>query len=464
MNILRNNVENIATLGYHSHTGWAVHPQILLLYDKLEMNQANYEAAIARGEEKESTFAYIVSRLLQEYRREGLLVLKDYEKEITAEDKDLVNEIVDRWIATIPDKVINLCYNIYSVMADVSRKRLKYAYIGEPTFKDFVRDVETYTSWLQRLRQKGLISSDREIVKHYLEHVIFSKKLLSKPHKPVFDWESCSKLREWLISGSVVPRPVRQDELQQLKETTKVKTLSTLIEILVEHEEILDDKQLHAFLKKRKKLNEVRTQVENMNRRVWNFINRRSDRQSYTMDAFVNIVKPQIDRLHEELESVELEKKAFKRSPLNKIITTATGFLSFAGNIISTILVPVLPSVVTGSVEKGTSVVGYLGKRGIEKKYADLRWCSIYQHIYEDSLMKRTNIRIKLDSYGSGVTGYTETEICTLLGINRHTLYRCEEMGLLPGVTRDRWARKIYTDKHVETLMQWLTSTHGNSP
>jgi len=450
--------ETICTLGYHSHRGWVIRPQIFLLYDKILMNRESYESAVARGESKESTFAHIVSELLKEYRQKGLIELEDYEVPITTEDKELVDQAVEHWLRTLPEEVSELLQAIYTTQADVWEGRLLYLSPGEPAYAKMANEIDTFRQWVSRVKQQEFIVADKEILIHYLQQVVFTNKIVSGAGTPVFDWPSNMKLRAWMLSTLPLPETQRKLELQHLEHGTRIRTLNALVEVIVEDQAILDDKQVAEFLERRTEMKDVRRQVDAMNRTLWDFVRHQAEQGHLdAVDMFLSTLKLQVDKLKRDLKSIELEKTISARK---KLVTSAAGLVTGAASAAASLFVPIVPGLAKTVVDKALEKsVSKLGDKLVERKYPELMWAAIYQDAYAGSLTKRTSLTVRLDSFhDQHAPEYGERDVCDILGISKAQLYHYEEQGLLLPALRDRWNRRIYTPAHLERLMQLVLS------
>lgn len=219
---------NICTLGYHSHTSWVFEPQILLLYDGLEMNRDVFESAIDRGHRRESTLDYLVAQLLQEYQHERLLLLKDYEAQISSEERSLLVEIVKDWIANRSEELARLFAQAYQDRITHLKRKLGHLDLKEPVYKDITRDIQRLEDGKNRIAALQFDEYAEYIIRHYLEQIILSQKVLTAPNEPVFEWWSYHRLREWLASQPLLGYPTSAIQSasvyrQSLKESTKVR-------------------------------------------------------------------------------------------------------------------------------------------------------------------------------------------------------------------------------------------------
>lgn len=451
---------NVCTLGYHSHTSWVFEPQILLLYDGLEMNRDVFESAMDRGNRRESTLDYLVAQLLQEYKREGLLLLKDYEEQISPEERSLLAEIVKYWMANRPEQLAQLLAQACQDRIEHLTRKLQYLETSEQQmYKDIFRDIQRLKNMKNRIAALCFDEYAEYITRHYLEQVIFSQKALATPNEPVFEWLSYRRLRELLASQPLLAYPVNAIQSasvhrQSLKEGTQVLVLNTLLEYWVDEHQVVDESQLREFLKHRERLGEIRGMVQEINQSIWEVVEagmEDSDAREAIYE-FEQLLDERVERLHRQWKRVQLEKRAAQRKPLIRIVTSVTSGITAAAS-----LVPI-----PGVVDKLTEwAIHSSVNRLVDVKYPELRWCYIfqdYQRIYEDSLHKRQRARVNVrrGTRPSAKT-YFDYELCEMFAIAQSQLHEYEKQGLLPKVTRNWRGLRIYTDAHVKALRNVLS-------
>lgn len=448
--------ESICTLGYHSHRGWVIRPQVFLLYDKILMNKESYESAIYRGEIRESSFAYIVSELLKEYRKTGVIELRDYEDEVEASDKELVDGIVERWVRSIPQELGALLRGIYSTQADVWEERLQFMKPREPAYSRTVDEINTFREWLPRVERGELNIVDKEIIIHYMQQVMFTNKIVAETSMPVFDWPSNVHMRSWILSTLPLPETQRKIALQHIEQATMIRTLNALVEVVVEDQVIIDDKQVAKFLEKRSDLKGVRKQIEAINRTIWEFV-RHQIEMGYldALDTYIPALRSRVEKLKRDLKSIELEKST---SPKKRVVISAAGIITGAATAVASVFLPVVPGIAKAIIDKVSEPeLLKLGDKLVESKYPDIQWTAVYQDVYAKSLTARSTLSVKLDSFSDQrLPEYGERDICNLVGISKAELFKYEDEGLIKSALRDRYNRRVYTDEHLDTLMRLL--------
>lgn len=445
--------ESTCTLGYHSQTQWLVEPQIILLYDEVEMNRPIYDMIISRGDEKCSTLDYLLSQLLLEYEREGIVVVRDYERQVTPGDKEIINELIAYWEQKIPDAFRSLAIELARARLSRLKRKRRYLEIAEPMYREMTREIRAFQDRIDNLKRGNIPQYSREGVRHCLEHVLLTRKVAKE--LPIFEWCGYSKLREWLLSVPSFPpfaaQPIRESLLSE--QSTEAATLNVYFELFVGPVEVTDEKQVDVILRQREQLKGARQEIQRMNQEVWQFVNSQDEwPQPDVLEEFREIVRERVQRLQQHYETITLERKAAQRQTLTRIVT---GIASTAISLAS-IVIPV-----PGMVDKLSDRLGeWLAKSTMNKKYPQMAWCYAFQdyrRLYESSLLNRVSSAINVKTYGE----YTESELreidlCRILGITRRTLYEWEEQNLLPPPRRSWQGWKIYSSRHVEAGRELL--------
>ena len=165
------------------------------------------------------------------------------------------------------------------------------------------------------------------------------------------------------------------------------------------------------------------------------------------------MVDERIGRLQKQYETITLERSAAQRTPLIRIVT---GFVSTGLSLLS-LLVPI-----PGVADKLTDKLGErVAHKMVDNKYPHLAWMYVFQEyrrIYEDSLLKRRRISLKINELGKpSEVEFREVDFCATLGIERFTLYHWLDDGWLPLPNRSWEGLEVYTTEHLKigkTLVQ----------
>jgi len=441
--------EYTCTLGYHSHTQWLLEPQIILLCDKIEMNKPVYDMITGRGAEKRSSLDYRLFQLLLEYEREGIVVVKDYETQVTRHDRQIIDQLMAYWEAKIPEAYRSLALELTQTRKEhLERKLYSLDDIAEPMYRDISREIAAFQDRINELEQGNVPEYVREGVRHCLEHVLLTRKAAGE--LPIFEWYGYPKLREWLLSVPSFP-PFAAHFMQEpllSERNTEAIALNVYFELFVGSlEEVRDEKQLEVILRQRQQLKGARQEIQRMNHEVWQFVNSQDERpQPDVLEDFTETLRERVRRLQQHYESITLERKAAQRQPLSRIVT---GIASTVTSLAS-IVVPV-----PGVVDKLSDRLGeWLAKTTVDRKYPQLAWCYTFQdyrRFYETSLLRRANSMIDVKAYGKDVEPeLRELDLCRILGISRRTLYGWEDQHLLPPPRRSWQGWRIYSSRHVE--------------
>lgn len=447
--------DSVCTLGYHSHTHWLLQPQIILLYDKVEMNRPIYEMIISRGEERRSTLDYRLSQLLLAYEREGILLVKDYEPQVGVEDREMANRLIAYWEEHIPDAFTALALELTKAREKhLERKLADLDELHEPMYGEITHAIRALRHQIDRLNRGEVGEYTREGVRHCLEHVLFTQKVAQQ--SAIFDWYGYSKLREWLVSVPSFP-PFASDVAQGplfSERTTEPMALNLYFDLFVGALKVTDRRQLATILKQRKELKGARQEIRRMNEDVWQFVNWQDEcPRPDVLDEFTSTLLKRVKHVQQQFETVTLEKEVAQKQGLSRIVTATVSTAVSLASI-------VLP--IPGVAEEKLSdwLVERLGKATANKKYSELAWCYTfedYRRLYERSLLHRASISVNLKTYGShGEPELREVDFCRTLGISRRTLYEWEDQNLLPPPGRSWQGWKTYSSRHLQAAREIL--------
>lgn len=439
--------ESVCTLGYHSQTQWLIEPQIILLYDKVEMNSDVYEMIIARGEARRSTLDRILAELLLEYQAKDIIVLKDYEENITPDDAELLDQLIAYWEESQPEGFRELAVALLSARNEHLRHKRRYLEIAEPLYQEMLDQIKVREGHLSSLRAGRMPQEAREGVRHCLEHVLLTGKLTGT--LPVFEWQGYSKLREWLSSVPSIPAfaaPLLPNSLLS-ERITEAMALKVYVELFIGASTTLDEKQLDSILRKRQHLKGAREEIRRMNREVWEFVNTQAQQPSTdVLTDFRETLQERVERLHEYYEGVQLEGQVVQKQPLSRIVMgVASWVISWAS-----LLAPI-----PGKADELLDQTGqWLSKGAMTKKYPQVAWCYTFQEygkLFSESLLKRRNRSVSVEIHQeSGEDELRENTFCQILGISRRTLYDWQRKGLLPEPARSWQGYKVYSSRHIE--------------
>lgn len=242
--------ELTCTLGYHSQTQWLVQPQIILLYDKMEMNKPIYDMLIGRERARSSSLDILLSQLLHKYEREGIITVVDYTPQITSYDRELVEQLILYWEREIPHEFGGLAIELLKARQEHTKRKRQFLEVTEPMYKEMTEDLRVREERIEQLRRGEIPLYAREGVKHCIEHVLFTDRLTGLGKKPVFEWSGYMFVRNWLVSVPSFPSVVKLFRQQTpLRQTTEAITLNAFIDLFVGSQDVTDEKQLEVILR-----------------------------------------------------------------------------------------------------------------------------------------------------------------------------------------------------------------------
>lgn len=447
--------ESVCTLGYHSQTQWLVEPHIILLYDKVVMNKSVYDMIISRGQEKRSTLDYLLSQLLLEYERQGIVVVEDLESQVAPDDRQMADQLIEYWEENIPEAFRSLAIELTEARKQRLERKLEYLdEVGEPMFDEISRAAATLDVCKERLERGEVPDRIREGIRHNLQHVLVTQRMMKD--LPIFEWYGCSMLRSWLMSvPSFQPFAARstRDPFLSLRSTEKL-ALDVYAEVFIPRLRVTDQRQLNAILSQRKELKGARQEIRRMNQAVWQFVNSRYEYPwPDVLEEFTGTLRKRVERVQQQFESVTLERGAAEGQPLIRIVTA----MASAATSLASIVVPV-----AGVAEDALSdrLVEWLTKTTVDGKYPQLAWCYTfekYKQLYKKSLLRRANVSVSVRTYGERAEPeLRELDFCRNLGISRRTLYEWEAQHLLPAPGRSWQGWKVYSSRHVQVGRELL--------
>jgi len=411
---------------------------------------------IVRGQEKRSTLDVLLSQLLLEYEREGIITVANYDEQITSEEREIAEELITYWEREIPNEFRNLGIELLRARQEHLKLKRRFLDVTEPMYKEITDEIKVRDDRIQSLKQGEIPLYAREGVKHCVEHVLFTDRVNRSLNLPVFEWPGYSKVRQWLLSIPSYPSFAASLLQNQsiLPRTTESLALDAFFELFVGAEEVTDEKQLKKILQQRHQLKSARQEIKVLHDNIWRFVNSQSNlEQQGLLDEFQAILRERVSYLQKQFSSITMEREAAKRKPLSRIVTTVA---STAISLMS-ILVPV-----PGVADKISEKLGeWVAESTVGKKYPQLAWMYVFQQytrLYEDSLLERANISIKVTGFGQpSDVELRESDFCATLGIDKHILYRWLKDDLLPPPFRSWQGWEVYSSKHINIGQRLLT-------
>ena len=266
--------ELTCTLGYHSQTQWLVEPQIVLLYDKIEMNRPVYEMVVSRGNDKTSSLDILLSELLRVYEQAGIIRVVDYSPQIGSPDREFIEELLIYFEREIPTEYRALAIELLKARQERVKRKMSFLEVTEPMYKEMSRDISHRNERVKQLRSGQFPLYAREEVRHCLEHVLFTDRLGDVGRKPIFEWAGFAIIRQWLFSIPSFPSLITLDAGigSGFKQTTEATILNAFVDIFVGAQEVTDGRQLEHILQQRNQLKEARNEIRRIQEDVWQFL------------------------------------------------------------------------------------------------------------------------------------------------------------------------------------------------
>lgn len=185
-------------IGYYSSKYWVVKPIVLLLHDRIIMNEPAFIGAV---DDYSSTYSMLCSDVLKELKKKKLVDIVNYDKLLPEERKKQVDYAVNQCMGKVDTG--NLLYISYNNWHEHRKWIFNKFPFSKQEKSDIKKEIINLKNKVNYYKERGPIEKvDEEILKRYFEEVFITLSVSEIKKEPFYDWWGYAPYYDMVLKSS----------------------------------------------------------------------------------------------------------------------------------------------------------------------------------------------------------------------------------------------------------------------
>lgn len=136
---------------------WTVRPGFLLLYDKVVLDEQDYNDIVSR--QNASTYDFLVYKNIERLNKEGFIEVIDYSKILTTEKRKNIHSEAKKFVSQLSDKeLMYFSFHVRKEYIQLLKDMLACCYSDEPRYQEIIEEIRKTEQMVRKLEETRNIS------------------------------------------------------------------------------------------------------------------------------------------------------------------------------------------------------------------------------------------------------------------------------------------------------------------